>query len=74
MIHIGGKAYEALVPGGHMCINIADVMAIVNHILGNEVQTFVFENADLNADQTINVSDVMRVVNIILNLNPEAEE
>ena len=55
-------------------VNVADVMAIVNHILGNEVQTFVFENADLNADQAINVSDVMRVVNIILNLNPEAGE
>ena len=48
-------------------INVADVMAIVNHVLGHP--SVVFENwlGDVNVDDNVNVTDVMEVVKICLN-------
>jgi len=54
-------------------VDVSDVMAIVNVILGNPVKVFIDENADINTDHLFNVSDVMGVVNIILHLNPQEE-
>ena len=42
-------------------------MAIVNHILGSTPTPFIYENANVNGDETITVSDIMGIVNIILN-------
>ena len=48
-------------------VNVSDVMAVVNYILGSTPTVFFEEDADLNKDTKINVSDVMNIVNIILN-------
>ena len=47
-------------------IDVNDVMAIVNHILGMSIANFDEEAADFNQDGTINVMDVMDVVLVIL--------
>ncbi len=47
-------------------VNIADVMQVVNHILGRDPSPFIFKQADVNGDGLISVTDVMRIVNIIL--------
>ena len=39
---------------------------MVNYILGNSPEPFVFENADVNGDGMVNVLDVVATVNIIL--------
>lgn len=48
-------------------VNVLDVMAVVNYILGNNPSPFNEVNADVNEDGNINVSDIMAIVNIILN-------
>ena len=48
-------------------VNVSDVMAVVNHILGSTPSVFFEEEADMNNDTKINVTDVMNIVNIILN-------
>jgi hypothetical protein len=47
-------------------INVLDVVTMVNYILGNSPEPFVFENADVNGDGMVNVLDVVATVNIIL--------
>ena len=48
-------------------INVADFMAVANHILGDTPEGFVEKAADINEDNTINVADFMGVANLILN-------
>lgn len=47
-------------------VNVTDVVAIVNYILGKPNSNFNSNAADLNNDGEINVTDVVAVVNIIL--------
>ena len=54
---------------GDATINIIDVLATVNHILGLQVlEGIELECADCNADETINVLDVLGIVNVILGI------
>lgn len=46
-------------------VNITDVTALVNYLLGNG--NIYVENADTNRDQTINIADVTRLVYYLLN-------
>ena len=46
-------------------VNMADAVAIVNKILGNESAGFNFDAADVNHDGKITISDAVGVVNII---------
>jgi hypothetical protein len=46
-------------------IDVLDVIAIVNEILGNNPNPFCFENADVDGNGTINVLDVTATINII---------
>ena len=48
-------------------VNVSDIMAIVNYILGSKPAVFYEEEANVNNDTAINVSDIMAIVNIILN-------
>lgn len=50
---------------GH--VNVADVMATANHVIGCEPALFQFAKADVNNDKAVNVTDVMAIVKIILN-------
>ena len=51
---------------GDGLVNIADVVALVGHILGNTPDVFYEDVADLNEDGNINISDAVNLVGIIL--------
>ena len=52
---------------GDGLISVADVMAMVNHILGGNSDNFYKENADINYDGQISIADVMELVNWMIN-------
>lgn len=47
-------------------VNIVDVVAVVNHILGKENARFNELIADVNGDGTINIADVIGIIDFIL--------
>ena len=47
-------------------INIMDVTAVINYILGKMPSPFDVINADANVDGLVNISDVTEIINIIL--------
>ncbi|MBO4815151.1 MAG: chitobiase/beta-hexosaminidase C-terminal domain-containing protein [Muribaculaceae bacterium] len=49
-------------------VDVLDVTAIINHILGNNPTPFDLRAADVNDDDSINVMDVTLVINIILGI------
>ncbi len=51
---------------GDGSVNIVDVVAVINYIIGNDPEPFIIENADVNGDGIINVLDAVGTVNIIL--------
>ncbi|MBN2410699.1 S8 family serine peptidase [candidate division KSB1 bacterium] len=51
---------------GDLAVNVLDIVAIVNYILEENPQPFLFEAADVNADGSVNVLDIVSTVNIIL--------
>ena len=51
-------------------VNISDIMATVNHILGISLDIFFEEEADVNGDGIITISDVIDIVNIFTNSSP----
>jgi hypothetical protein len=55
-------------------VNILDVLATVNYILGDDVMPFDFEQADMNEDGTIDVSDVMAINALILGLKGDCDD
>ena len=53
-------------------INVLDVLAVVNHILGSSYLVGEpFDRADCNKDGSVNVLDALSIVNIILGIIPE---
>ncbi len=48
-------------------VTIADAVAVVNYILGNHSDFFVFNAANVDGDSEITISDAFAIVNIILN-------
>jgi hypothetical protein len=52
---------------GSLTVDVADVVAEVTYIIGNNPKPFIFEAADVNNDNTINVFDIVGTVNIITN-------
>ncbi len=54
---------------GDFSVNVLDIITIVNYILGQNPQPFIFEASDINRDSVINVLDIIGVVNIILGSN-----
>ncbi len=52
---------------GDKSITVSDVMAMVNHVLGDSNENFLHQNADINHDGQISVSDVMELVNWLIN-------
>ena len=50
-------------------VDVADIVALANHILGNEVETFVEKAADYNEDGAVDVADIVGIANCILGGN-----
>ena len=58
---------------GDGSVNVFDVTAMVNYILGSPNAGFDFGAADANGDGSVNVFDVTKVVNIILGVDAGAK-
>lgn len=52
---------------GDGTITISDAVAVVNYVLGNHSDFFVFDAANVDGDSEITISDAFAIVNIILN-------
>ena len=51
---------------GDGTVDVVDVVAIINYILNNPTDTFVFDAADLNGDGEVDVFDVTKLIEVIL--------
>ena len=51
---------------GDGTVSLADILAVVDKILGKEPQVFIEENADMNGDGSISLADIMMIVDVIL--------
>ena len=49
-------------------VDVLDVTAIINHILGKNPSPFNYNNANVNGDDTVNVLDVTALINMILEI------
>ena len=47
-------------------VNIADINAIIDIILGSTVNPIIMERADVNGDGEVNIADVNVVIDVIL--------
>ena len=50
-------------------VNVTDVVAVVNYIMGNEPANFNKTAADMTNDGDINVTDIVKIVNVIMGNN-----
>ena len=54
---------------GDGSVNVLDVMATVNHILGTQpLEGPEFNSADCNGDSAVNILDALGIVNVILGI------
>lgn len=51
---------------GSMSVDVADVVTEIAYLTNQNPQPFIFEAADVNADNTVNILDVVGTVNIII--------
>ena len=56
---------------GDGSVNIADVTALVDIILGNDNEAYDHTAADIDGDNDITITDVTALVNIILSTSAE---
>ena len=47
-------------------VNIADVTALIDYLLGNNASTFSIEAADVHSDGDINIADVTALIDLLL--------
>ena len=60
------KSYTTGDANGDSRVNVTDIVEIVNYIMGNPSERFVFPAADVNDDGDVNVTDIVGVINIIM--------
>ena len=48
-------------------VDLVDVVAMINSILGKPSSTFIVEAADMNDDGEVDIFDVMKAINLVLN-------
>jgi hypothetical protein len=51
---------------GDGTINAADIVEVVNYIMGNPTASFIFSAADINNDGSVNAADIVLIVNAIM--------
>lgn len=51
---------------GDETVNAADIVEVVNYIMGNASEKFNEEGADANGDGVVNAADIVTIVNIIM--------
>lgn len=51
---------------GDFVVNAADIVEVVNYIMGEPSDAFVFDAADVNGDGSVNAADIVLIVNLIL--------
>ena len=47
-------------------VNAADIVEVVNYIMGQSSTSFVLNRADANADGVVNAADIVRIVSLIM--------
>ena len=52
-------------------VDVADIVAIANHILGKTPATFIESAADVNGDSSIDVADIVALANMLLHPQDE---
>ncbi|MDE6480978.1 MAG: C10 family peptidase [Muribaculaceae bacterium] len=57
---------------GNGVINIADAVNIANYVVGNDVESFVIESADVNGDSRVTFSDASATITLVLDQPVEA--
>lgn len=68
-IYLYKEIEETILKGdvnGDGFVNVADVVAIVNYILGTPPEIFHFDAADMDSDGVINITDAVALVNYLL--------
>jgi hypothetical protein len=65
------KEYLPADANGDYKISIVDVVAVVNNLLGDESDNFVFKAADMDGNGKITIVDVVAVVNTLLGGTPQ---
>lgn len=51
---------------GDYIVNAADIVEVVNYIMGNPTEKFTKSAADVNCDGVVNAADIVAIVNIIM--------
>jgi hypothetical protein len=51
---------------GDGIVNSADIVEVINYIMGNKSNDFHISAADTNGDSMVNAADVVQIVNIIM--------
>ena len=54
---------------GDLEISVTDVVSIIDNVLGENSNEFIFRAADMNGDGEITVTDAISVIDIILEKN-----
>lgn len=51
---------------GDGAVDVADIVAVANHILGNSSASFIVSAADVNGDGAVDVADIVSLANLLL--------
>ena len=51
---------------GDGVVNAADIVEVVNYIMGHPTNKFDAAAADANSDKVVNAADIVQIVNIIM--------
>ena len=54
---------------GNGNVDVNDVTAVINYILGKNPSPFIYDNANINGDNNVDVLDVTLIINKILGIN-----
>lgn len=65
-LEVDEPPYTAGDANGDGTVNAADIVEVVNYIMGSPSSTFVLVAADVNGDGSVNAADIVLIVNLIM--------